>query len=53
MAKNVKTAKEPDYVVIESGQTTLKDFYTKEDWMAIWMGFLILIMGQRHFLHGL
>ncbi|NLW82396.1 MAG: putative sulfate exporter family transporter [Desulfovibrionales bacterium] len=32
-------------VVIESGKTTLKDLYTKEDWMAIWLGFLILICG--------
>ncbi len=34
-----------DYVVIESGKTSLKDLYTKEDWMAIWMGFIILIVG--------
>ena len=34
-----------DYVVIESGKTSLKDLYTKEDWMAIWMGFTILIVG--------
>lgn len=33
------------YVVIESGKTSLRDLYTKEDWMAIWMGFLILIVG--------
>jgi uncharacterized integral membrane protein (TIGR00698 family) len=31
--------------VIESGKTSLRDLYTKEDWMAIWMGFLILIVG--------
>ena len=34
-----------DYVVIESGKTTLRDLYKKEDWMAIWMGFLLLIVG--------
>lgn len=38
-------AEKTDYVVIESGKTTLKDLYTKEDWMAIWMGFLLLIVG--------
>ncbi len=36
---------EPEYVVIESGKTTLKDLYKKEDWMAVWMGFLLLIIG--------
>lgn len=45
-----KSPKEPDYVVIESGKTTLKDLYTKEDWMAIWMGFLLLIVGLMIFL---
>ncbi len=34
-----------DFVVIESGKTTFKDLYTKEDWMAVWMGFIILIVG--------
>jgi len=34
-----------DYVVIDSGKTTLKDLYRKEDWMAIWMGFILLIVG--------
>jgi uncharacterized integral membrane protein (TIGR00698 family) len=43
MAENVKSKPEPEYVVIESGKTTLKDLYTKEDWMAIWMGFILLI----------
>jgi hypothetical protein len=32
-------------VVLGSGKTTLKDLYTKEDWMAIWMAFVILIVG--------
>jgi len=41
---------EPDYVVIESGKTTLRDLYKKEDWMAIWMGFLLLIAGLVIFL---
>jgi uncharacterized membrane protein YadS len=36
---------EPDYVVIESGKTTLTDLYKKEDWMAVWMGFFLLIVG--------
>lgn len=40
-----KQTREPDYVVIESGKTTLKDLYTKEDWMAIWMGFILLLVG--------
>jgi len=41
----VKSKAEPDYVVIDSGKTSLRDLYTKEDWMAIWMGFIILIVG--------
>jgi uncharacterized membrane protein YadS len=36
---------EPDYVVIESGKTTLTDLYKKEDWMAVWMGFFLLVVG--------
>jgi uncharacterized membrane protein YadS len=36
---------EPEVVVIESGKTTLKDLYKKEDWMAVWMGFILLIVG--------
>jgi len=43
---------EPDYVVIDSGKTSLKDLYKKEDWMAIWMGFLLLIVGLLIFLPG-
>ena len=50
MSANDMSAKEPDYVVIESGKTTLKELYTKEDWMAIWMGFLVLIIGIIIFL---
>jgi uncharacterized integral membrane protein (TIGR00698 family) len=34
-----------DYVVLDSGKTSLRDLYTKEDWMAIWMGFVLLIVG--------
>jgi uncharacterized membrane protein YadS len=41
---------EPDYVVIDSGKTSLKDLYKKEDWMAIWMGFFLLIVGLLIFL---
>ncbi len=48
--KKAGAAAEPDYVVLDSGKTTLKDLYTKEDWMAIWMGFLILIIGLLIFL---
>jgi len=46
MAEN-KTKPEAgsDIVVLESGKTTLRDLYTKEDWMAIWMGFVLLIVG--------
>jgi uncharacterized membrane protein YadS len=43
--ENVKPKAEQDYVVIDSGKTTLKDLYKKEDWMAIWMGFTLLIVG--------
>ena len=49
-ADTVKSQKESDYVVIESGKTSLKDLYTKEDWMAIWMGFFLLIVGLLIFL---
>ncbi|NLI83369.1 MAG: putative sulfate exporter family transporter [Deltaproteobacteria bacterium] len=49
-ANEVKGTKEPDYVVIESGKTTLRDLYTKEDWMAIWLGFALLIAGLLLFL---
>ena len=45
-----KPEKEPEYVVIESGKTSLRDLYTKEDWMAIWMGFFLLIVGLFIFL---
>ena len=41
---------EPDYVVIDSGKTTLTDLYKKEDWMAVWMGFLLLVIGLLIFL---
>lgn len=41
---------ESDYVVIESGRTTLRELYKKEDWMAVWMGFLILIVGLAIYL---
>jgi uncharacterized membrane protein YadS len=51
MANGTATMKSnPDYVVIESGKTSLKDLYTKEDWMAVWMGFLLLIVGLMIFL---
>ncbi len=50
MTSHHQSAKEPDYVVIESGRTTLKDLYAKEDWMAIWMGFLLIIIGLMLFL---
>ncbi len=45
-----KKTNEPDYVVIESGKTTLRDLYKKEDWMAIWLGFLLLIIGLAIYL---
>ncbi len=41
----IKSKTEADYVVVESGRTTLHDLYKKEDWMAIWMGFILLIVG--------
>ena len=41
---------ESDYVVIESGRTTLRELYKKEDWMAVWLGFLILIIGLAIYL---
>jgi uncharacterized membrane protein YadS len=50
MAEVITRNKEEEYVVIDSGKTTLKDLYTKEDWMAIWMGFLILVVGLLIFL---
>lgn len=42
---NAPSKSEPDYVKIDSGKTYLKDLYTKEDWMVIWMGFILLIIG--------
>ena len=46
MAKSTNpSVKAPDYVVIDSGKTSLRDLYTKEDWMAIWMGFILLLIG--------
>jgi uncharacterized integral membrane protein (TIGR00698 family) len=48
--KKHSESKEPDYVVLDSGKTHLKDLYTKEDWMAIWMGALLLIAGLLIFL---
>ncbi len=45
MAESKSTTAEKDYVVIESGKTTITDLYKKEDWMAIWLGFLLLIVG--------
>ncbi len=42
--ETVKTKAGQDHVVLDSG-TTFKDLYTKEDWMVIWMGFILLIVG--------
>ncbi len=39
-----------EIVVLERTKTTLSDLWKKEDWMAIWMGFLILILGILIFL---
>ncbi len=39
-----------EYVVLERTKTSLSDLWKKEDWMAIWMGFLILIVGILIFL---
>ncbi len=39
-----------EYVVLERTKTTISDLWKKEDWMAIWMGFLILIVGILIFL---
>ena len=50
MVDVITREKEEEYVVIESGKTTLKDLYTKEDWMAIWLGFVILLAGLLIFL---
>jgi len=44
-ADTLKSKAEPDFVVIDSGKTSLRDLYTKEDWMAVWMGFFLLIVG--------
>lgn len=45
MAEAKAASGEPEVVVIESGKTTLRDLYKKEDWMAVWMGFFLLIVG--------
>jgi len=39
-----------EYVVLERTKTTFSDLWKKEDWMAIWMGFIILIVGLLVFL---
>jgi uncharacterized membrane protein YadS len=44
-ANTAKSKMEPDYVTVESGKTKLKDLYIKEDYMAIWMGFILLFVG--------
>ena len=36
---------EAQVVTVESGETRLRDLYTKEDWVAIWMAFILLIVG--------
>jgi uncharacterized integral membrane protein (TIGR00698 family) len=46
----LSTSGDKSYVVLDSGKTTFKDLYTKEDWMAIWMGALILIVGLLIFM---
>ncbi len=51
MANGTATVKpDSDYVVLDSGKTTLRDLYTKEDWMVVWMGFFLLIVGLAIFL---
>ncbi len=37
-------------VVVDQGQTKLSDLWTKEDYWAIWLGFVILIAGMWLFL---
>lgn len=44
------TSGDKGYVVLDSGKTTFRDLYTKEDWMAIWMGALILLIGLLIFM---
>ncbi|MEW6672911.1 MAG: putative sulfate exporter family transporter [Thermodesulfobacteriota bacterium] len=45
MADTTQEKEKSEVVVIESGKTTLQDLYKKEDWMAIWLGFVLLIIG--------
>ena len=37
-------------VVVDHGQSRLSDLWTKEDYWAIWLGFVILIAGMWLFL---
>lgn len=39
-----------DYVV--AGKTSVKDLYTKEDWLACWIGFVIIALGAIAVLTG-
>ncbi|WP_028573718.1 YeiH family protein [Desulfonatronovibrio hydrogenovorans] len=47
MAEN--TQKQPEYVVDRAGWEW-SELYKKEDWWAIWLGFIILIVGMLIFL---
>lgn len=42
---NESAAGDKGIVVLDSGKTTFRDLFTKEDWMAIWLGALILLIG--------
>jgi len=44
-----QTQKQPEYVV-DKAKWEWSELYKKEDWMAIWLGFIILIIGVIIFL---
>ncbi|MBN1105624.1 MAG: putative sulfate exporter family transporter [Deltaproteobacteria bacterium] len=47
MAVNTNaTPKSDEYVVMEKTTTNISDLWKKEDWMVIWLGFIILIVGM-------
>lgn len=43
--KNDVTPQSSEYVTIEKEKLSLSDLWKKEDWMAIWLGFALLIVG--------
>jgi len=50
MADQQQAPQSGEYVTMEKEKTTFSDLWKKEDWMVIWMGFIILAVGLLIFL---